>query len=62
MEIPEDNINYLLKIILIRDSGAAKINLLSRYTSNEFQIETMNTIGVDFKSMDVKRKGKYIKI
>ena len=34
--------------MLIGDSGVGKSNLLSRFTRNDFNLESMSTIGVEF--------------
>lgn len=40
--------DYLFKIVLIGDSGVGKSNILSRFTRNEFCLESKSTIGVEF--------------
>ena len=35
-------------VVLIGDSGVGKSNLLSRFTRNEFNLESKSTIGVEF--------------
>jgi small GTP-binding protein len=35
-------------VVLIGDSGVGKSNLLSRFTRNEFNLESKITIGVEF--------------
>lgn len=35
-------------MVLIGDSGVGKSNLLSRFTRNEFNLESKSTIGVEF--------------
>nr|GLL16505.1 ras-related protein RABA1f [Ipomoea trifida] len=42
--------DYLFKVVLIGDSGVGKSNLLSRFTKNEFSLESKKTIGVEFTS------------
>ena len=37
-----------LAVVLIGDSGVGKSNILSRYTRNEFSLESKTTIGVEF--------------
>ena len=48
---------YLYLVVLIGDSGVGKSNLLSRFTRNEFNLESKSTIGVEFatRSIQVKR-------
>ncbi len=47
-----EDIDYLLKLVLIGDSGVGKTNLLSRFCNNSFDACNRNTIGVDFYSVD----------
>lgn len=48
-------------VVLIGDSGVGKSNLLSRFTRNEFNLETKSTIGVEFATRSVQAEGKTIK-
>jgi GTP-binding protein EngB required for normal cell division len=52
---------YLGSVVLIGDSGVGKSNLLSRFTRNEFNLETKSTIGVEFATRSVQAEGKTIK-
>ncbi|KAL7590766.1 ras-related protein Rab2BV [Lactuca sativa] len=53
--------DYLLKIVLIGDSGVGKTNILSRFTRNEFFLESKATIGVEFATRTLQVEGKTIK-
>lgn len=58
---PEDDYDYLFKLVLIGDSGVGKSNLLSRFTRNEFILESKSTIGVEFATKSLNIDGKVIK-
>lgn len=47
--------------MLIGDSGVGKSNLLSRFTRNEFNLESKSTIGVEFATKSIQVDGKTIK-
>ncbi|MCO5580984.1 hypothetical protein L7F22_034859 [Adiantum nelumboides] len=57
----EDDYDYLFKVVLIGDSGVGKSNLLSRFTRNEFSLESKSTIGVEFATRTINVEGKMIK-
>merc|ERR1719189_3217575 len=56
-----DNYDYLFKIVLLGDSSVGKSNLLSRFTRDEFDLESRSTIGVEFASKTVTHSGKVMK-
>ncbi|KAJ4951554.1 hypothetical protein NE237_028386 [Protea cynaroides] len=58
---PDEEYDYLFKVVLIGDSGVGKSNLLSRFTKNEFCLDSKSTIGVEFATRTVKVEGKTIK-
>ncbi|KAK8995269.1 hypothetical protein V6N11_069710 [Hibiscus sabdariffa] len=53
--------DYLYKIVLIGDSGVGKSNILSRFTRNEFCLESKSTIGVEFATRTLQVEGKTVK-
>jgi len=55
------NYDYLFKVVLIGDSGVGKSNLLSRFTRNEFNLESKSTIGVEFATRSISVDGKTVK-
>ncbi|KAL5203082.1 hypothetical protein ABZP36_014034 [Zizania latifolia] len=57
----EEEYDYLFKVVLIGDSGVGKSNLLSRFTRNEFCLESKSTIGVEFATRTLHVEGKIIK-
>ena len=57
----EDDYDYLFKLVLIGDSGVGKSNLLSRFTKNEFNLESKSTIGVEFATRSISVDGKVLK-
>jgi len=55
------NYDFLFKVVLIGDSGVGKSNLLSRFTRNEFNLESKSTIGVEFATRSINVDSKTIK-
>ena len=41
----DDSYDFLYKVVLTGDSSVGKSNLLSRYTRNEFNLDSRSTIG-----------------
>lgn len=54
--------DFLLKIVLVGDSGVGKSNLLLRWTRDEFNPESTPTIGVEFATRTLEIKGKVVKV
>nr|AAW27229.1 SJCHGC05511 protein [Schistosoma japonicum]CAX69561.1 Ras-related protein Rab-11A [Schistosoma japonicum] len=57
----DPQLGLLFKIVLIGDSGVGKTNLRSRFTNQEFNLESKSTIGVDFATKNVVIDGKVVK-
>merc|ERR1712003_40238 len=57
----DDEYDYLFKVVLIGDSGVGKSNLLSRFTRNEFNLESKSTIGVEFATRSIHVDNRTIK-
>ena len=57
----EEEYDYLFKVVLIGDSGVGKSNLLSRFTRNEFSLESKSTIGVEFATRSIHVEDKVVK-
>merc|ERR1711991_669070 len=50
------------KVVLIGDSAVCKSNLLSRFTRDEFSLESKSTIGVEFATRSISTDdGKILK-
>eukprot|EP00826_Nyctotherus_ovalis_P060015 TRINITY_DN8392_c0_g1_i15.p2 TRINITY_DN8392_c0_g1~~TRINITY_DN8392_c0_g1_i15.p2 ORF type:complete len:202 (+),score=72.18 TRINITY_DN8392_c0_g1_i15:260-865(+) len=54
--------DYLIKLILIGDSGVGKTCFLMRFAEDTFITNYISTIGIDFKVKPVKVDGKMIKL
>ncbi|KAL2539417.1 Ras-related protein RABA6a [Abeliophyllum distichum] len=57
----EEECDYLFKAVLIGDSAVGKSNLLSRFASNEFHLDSKPTIGVEFAYRNIQMGDKLIK-
>ncbi|KAJ3675327.1 hypothetical protein LUZ60_004369 [Juncus effusus] len=60
--VGEEEYDYLFKVVLIGDSGVGKSNLLSRFTRNEFLLDSKSTIGVEFATRTIQVEGRTIKV
>lgn len=61
MATTDDDYDFLYKVVLIGDSGVGKSNLLSRFTRNEFNLESKTTIGVEFATKSISVENKVVK-
>ncbi|KAJ3670659.1 hypothetical protein LUZ60_008085 [Juncus effusus] len=57
----DEDYDYLFKVVLIGDSGVGKTNLLSRFSRNEFSLESRSTIGVEFATKSIQVEDKIVK-
>ncbi|PNY00494.1 ras-like protein, partial [Trifolium pratense] len=57
-----EDYDYLMKILLIGDSGVGKSSLLLRFSNNTFTTSFISTIGIDFKVRTIELDGKQIKL
>ena len=57
----DEEYDYLFKVVLIGDSEVGKSNILSRFTRNQFNIDSQTTIGVEFATRTIKVENKTIK-
>jgi len=61
MQTQREEYDYLAKIILLGDSATGKSNLLSRWTQDEFSLETRATIGVEFATKSITLDTKVVR-
>jgi len=54
--------DYLIKLLLIGDSGVGKSCLLLRFSDDSFTPSFITTIGIDFKIKTIELDGKRIKL
>ncbi|XVF09483.1 hypothetical protein REPUB_Repub07fG0096900 [Reevesia pubescens] len=57
----DEECDYLFKAVLIGDSAVGKSNLLSRFATDEFRLDSKPTIGVEFAYRNIKIGDKIIK-
>eukprot|EP00286_Rhodomonas_abbreviata_P012664 CAMPEP_0181323912 /NCGR_PEP_ID=MMETSP1101-20121128/20057_1 /TAXON_ID=46948 /ORGANISM="Rhodomonas abbreviata, Strain Caron Lab Isolate" /LENGTH=188 /DNA_ID=CAMNT_0023432009 /DNA_START=229 /DNA_END=792 /DNA_ORIENTATION=- len=56
------NYDYLVKLLLIGDSGVGKSCLLLRFSDDSFTTSFITTIGIDFKIRNIEQDGKRLKL
>ena len=53
---------FLMKLILVGDSGVGKTNILSKYLKNDFDPDSKATVGVEFGTKNIEIDNKRIKV
>ena len=61
-KINEENYEVMFKVVLIGDMKVGKTNIVSRYIKNEFNKDSMSTIGVEFGSKELVIEGHNVKV
>lgn len=56
-----DSYDYLIKCLIVGDSGTGKSSLMLRFTDDVFNTSYISTIGVDFKLKTINYKDKNFK-
>ena len=56
------NFHYLLKYVIIGDSGVGKSNILLRYINNKFSEDFKTTVGVEFGAKNLEVNGRIYRI
>jgi len=54
--------DYLIKLLLIGDSGVGKSSILLRFSDDSFTPNFVTTIGIDFKIRSLEIDGKKVKV
>jgi len=49
----DENFDFLYKVVVTGDSGVGKTNIITRFTANEFSMESKATIGVEFGHAEI---------
>ncbi|KAG0345391.1 Ras- protein ric2 [Podila humilis] len=58
----DEKYDYLCKVVLIGESSVGKTNMLSRFTQNQFNLESKSTIGIEFSTAkSIEIDGKVLK-
>ena len=56
-----EKIDYVYKVVVIGDSAVGKTQILSRFTKNDFCLDSKSTIGVEFQTRTLTINSKLIK-
>lgn len=60
--MPNPHYDFLIKLLLIGDSGVGKSCLLLRFCDDQWTPSFITTIGIDFKIRTIELDGKRIKL
>ncbi len=54
--------DYLAKVVIIGDSAVGKTNILMRFTSQQYKLSHIPTIGVDFNVKTIQIDDKRLRL
>jgi len=57
----DEDVDMIFKVVLVGDSGVGKSNILSRYLTDEFNLDSKSTVGVEFGAKKIKVNNMTIK-
>jgi small GTP-binding protein len=58
----ETDIDHILKLIVIGNSGVGKTNIIKRFKNDDFEMNSRSTVGFEFISKDIIIQDKKIKL
>lgn len=61
-ENPDQNFDYMFKLLIIGNSSVGKTSFLFRYADDTFTSAFVSTVGIDFKVKTVYKNDKRIKL
>ena len=53
---------FLIRLLIVGDSGVGKTSLLIRFHENQFMFTQKTTIGVDYKAKECEVDGELVKL
>uniref|UniRef100_A0A1I7SN92 RAB3A n=1 Tax=Bursaphelenchus xylophilus TaxID=6326 RepID=A0A1I7SN92_BURXY len=59
---PDQNFDYMFKLLIIGNSSVGKTSFLFRYCDDSFTSAFVSTVGIDFKVKTVFRGDKRVKL
>jgi len=57
-----DRYDHLAKVLLIGESAVGKTSLLQRFAKNDFPLNHLPTIAIDFKVKSIELNGQIVKL
>lgn len=54
MPLEDDDYDFLFKVVIVGDSNVGKTQILSRFITNQFTLDSKPTVGVEFGMKTIK--------
>jgi len=62
LEVVDEHYDYQVKLLMIGESGVGKTCIIQRFTRNDFTLNHLATIAIDFRMKSVEVSGKKLKM
>jgi Ras-related protein Rab-8A len=61
-DVPDEQYDHQVKLLMIGESGVGKTCIIQRFTRDDFTLNHLATIAIDFRMKSIEASGKKLKM